>query len=164
MENDQLRIEATRAENHEGRSVMAILVDIDPTVGLSVPGTVSSSSFSRSSPMRRDAARRGAPWREEQLRELRVRLRDSRRFSSGRDGFSSGTKNDKNTALRWRGYIRAARFTSIRRARRIMGICGRQVAKLYREARTKERTVRTSVEKFYGAACAGPRGARFNIN
>ena len=40
---------------------------------------------------------------------------------------------------------------STRRARRIMGICGRQVAKLYREARTKERTVRTSVEEFYGA-------------
>lgn len=54
-------------------------------------------------------------------------------------------KNEKNTELRWiHGGVLGSQCTAqvgrgeyTRRARRIMGICGRQVAKLYREAGNK---------------------------
>lgn len=54
-------------------------------------------------------------------------------------------KNEENTELRWiHGGVLGSQCTAqvgrgeyTRRARRIMGICGRQVAKLYREAGNK---------------------------
>lgn len=115
-------------------------------------------------------SRRDATTREIVTVVRRILLRDSWRFSSGRNCFPSRTerKMTKTGRLRSCGYIRGSVYESgavgrsgwvHQGARRIMGICGRQVAKLYRDARTKERTVRTSVEKFYGAACGAPGSA-----